>query len=98
MSHNIKNPLRSLPETVAILSGFLFKEDGMGKHFCNEPCKYNDNLDQICEVSLAYHVGRNCVTFRKRAHKDNYRDLMRSDKPVYHKEKVSSANITNLIK
>ena len=64
----------------------------MGKHFCNEICKFNDNQDKVCEVSLAYHVGRTCVTFRKRSHQENYRDLMRPSAGICHRKKGSMQN------
>lgn len=62
----------------------------MARHFCNEICIHNDNPDQICDDGgNVYHVGRRCVTFRKRPTQENYRDLMRPSAGICHREKGS---------
>lgn len=45
-------------------------------HYCNAKCKFNDNPEQVCTVSKAFHVDKLCVTFRRRPIGINYKELM----------------------
>lgn len=67
----------------------LKRGDGVGKHFCDAECKYNDNPEQICTAVNAGHVSRSCITYRKRFVKENYSDLMRTNVGICRRERGS---------
>ena len=53
-------------------------------HCNNMKCKYNDDLN--CIAGDVYYIDRLCVTFRNRPREPNYRELMRSNVGVCHRE------------
>lgn len=69
-----------------------------GVHYCNMPCRFNDNDEQRCDGSPVAHVDRRCLSFRTRPPKDDIRDMMRTEMPVYHKDSPNSRKIMGLRK
>jgi hypothetical protein len=64
--------------------------------YCNnENCEYNEK--QQCISDKTYYVNRLCVTYRRRARRDNYRAMMQTSRPNCHKSngkyKVDHASI-----
>jgi len=56
------------------------------KLYCNSICQHNDNPEQLCTVNRVYNVDRQCVTYRRRSRGDNYRELMRPEFGICHRE------------
>ena len=49
----------------------------MSTVYCNnDKCKFFEN--QACTAAIVYYVDRLCMSFRKRPHTENYRNLMRT--------------------
>ena len=70
----------------------------MTEVLCNyEKCK-NQSGRQTCAAVQIGVVDGQCVTRRKVRKADNYRQMMKSDVPPYHKESVNSAKIVGQFK
>ena len=56
-------------------------------HCNNTDCKYNHSLDFT--ANPVHYVDRLCITFRRKPHKDDYRDLMQPAAGICHRERGS---------
>lgn len=70
----------------------------MSKHYCNAECMFNDNQDQTCDTAFVYHVNRQCVTFRKRPRKEDYRGLMRTYETNLERDRRKTTRIMGVLK
>lgn len=55
----------------------MMKEDGKVVHCNNDKCRFN-NGNKVCTLEDVCYVDRLCITFRKRAKEDNYKEMMKA--------------------
>jgi len=54
-------------------------------HCNNTKCKYNIDDKLLCGATEVHYVDRLCLTFKRKANEENYRELMRVQNPMCHR-------------